>query len=464
MSIQFRLFHRRFQGLLEQHLFLSKFFSKIDVHTAEIINKGALAFVLRIVGAALTFAFNWLLARKLGADGAGYFFLVYTIATVATTFGRFGLDNVILRFTAANVAVENWNAIKGVYQKSMAIAVPASLAASLLVYQLGPLVAEQIFGEPLLGQYVQLMAYAIVPMSLMILQGEFLKGIKQITAASIIQLANGIGVYALASLGLLLLVPVDSTDNALRVFVGSTVIMALLGLFLWRRAAEQLPKAKADFPVQRLMTSALPLFWVTLLNYAFNWMGYFALGIWGTGSDVGIFGMASRLALLQTLVLFSMNSISAPKFAALYEQNDLPSVIRSVRSSVQTMTISVLPLFLIFLFFPKPIMDLFGPEFSEGVVVLRVLALGQFFNVITGPATKLLMMTGHEQTVRNITLLTAVLGLILNAILVPLYTATGAALATLIVVVVVNSLASYAVYIKLGFWIIRLPDFMTTAQ
>ena len=60
--------------------------------------RGGQAFALRIVGAVLGFFFNIVLARVLGAQGAGIIYLALTITTIAAILGRIGKDVSLLRF------------------------------------------------------------------------------------------------------------------------------------------------------------------------------------------------------------------------------------------------------------------------------------------------------------------------------------------------------------------------------
>ncbi|UZJ41942.1 oligosaccharide flippase family protein [Prosthecochloris sp. SCSIO W1101] len=63
----------------------------------KVIKGAAVALVLEVLGAGLTFLFNMVLARALGAEGAGIYFLAITVNTIATVFDRMGLDNTLLR-------------------------------------------------------------------------------------------------------------------------------------------------------------------------------------------------------------------------------------------------------------------------------------------------------------------------------------------------------------------------------
>ncbi|HET9870607.1 MAG TPA: hypothetical protein VFR02_08950, partial [bacterium] len=103
-------------------------------HLGEVVEGAAAAFLLRALGAALAFGFNWLVARRYGAGGAGIFFLALTVLAFATVLGKMGLDNSLLRFIAANAAVRHWKAVKGVYARGMTLALLVSGAISLLLF------------------------------------------------------------------------------------------------------------------------------------------------------------------------------------------------------------------------------------------------------------------------------------------------------------------------------------------
>ena len=102
------------------------------------------------------------------------------------------------------------------------------------------------------------------------------------------------------------------------------------------------------------------------------------------------------------------------------------------------------------LLFPEVLINLFGSGFGEGVLFLQIMAVGQFFNVVTGCVTFLLMMTGHERDMRNITIASGVLSILAAWILTTLYGALGAAIGAALGVATQNLLAVYFVKKRLG--------------
>ncbi len=191
------------------------------------------------------------------------------------------------------------------------------------------------------------------------------------------------------------------------------------------------------------------------MNLILNWTATVLLGVWGTSADVGIFSMASRTAALISFILMAMNSILAPKFAALYIKGEIETLGRTARNAAALVTLIVSPIFLLFILFPDLIMGLFGKKFIGGSELLVILSAGQFVNVITGSVACLLVMTGHERLQRNIMVISLVLNVLLSAVLIPQLGTTGASIAVAVTLSVQNLIAAGMVKRKLG--IVTIP-------
>ena len=402
---------------------------RLGPHMSEIMRGASVAFMMKALGAGFAFGFNVLLARMLGAEGAGIYFLALTAATIAGTLGRMGLDNALLRFTAAGAAVEDWAAIRGVYRRGMSLGLCASAASALLLFAIAPWLAENAFGKPDLAAPMRWMALAVAPLTLVSLHAEMLKGLKRIRDSLLVQ---GGGIPALSLLGLFWMGRYWGVNGAVWAYTLSACAMALVGIALWRAATPELKGVSGRFETRELLRSSMPLFWVSSTMLMMNWTATFALGVWGTKADVGLFGAAYRTATLTTFVLIAVNSIAAPKFAALYRRGDMESLGSTARNCARLATALATPALILFVLAPRWIMGLFGPQFVGGGAILAILAIGQFVNVATGPVGYLLMMSGRERLFRNITVVFAALNVLLNVLLIPAIGVMGAAIATAI--------------------------------
>jgi O-antigen/teichoic acid export membrane protein len=186
-----------------------------------------------------------------------------------------------------------------------------------------------------------------------------------------------------------------------------------------------------------------------------TWSATIILGTLGQVSEIGIFQVANRTAVLIAFLLTSINTIAAPKFASLYYKGEMQALSKSARQSSALMVLAVTPLLVLMIIFPRTILGLFGPDFGDGALLLRLLSIGQFINVATGSVGYLLMMTGHERILNlNITI-AAIIHLCLCLWLIPQMGALGAAIATALPIALVNLLSAYFVYAKLR--IVTIP-------
>ncbi len=243
--------------------------------------------------------------------------------------------------------------------------------------------------------------------------------------------------------------------GAVGAHVVATVLALAWGVVLWRRATPHLKGARADFDRRVLMHTSLPLFGIAVTGLAMTWADTLLLGVWEANRAVGIYGVAVRLSALTGFVLVSVNTIAAPKFAALYAKKEHEQLRRLAQDSTALMIAFALPLLIVFLAVPGKVLGLFGAEFEAGAVALGILAVGQFVNVGTGSVGYLLIMCGYERTYQKIMVVFAGLNVGLNLLLIPRYGVEGAAVATAASLAGMNLAAAAMVYRKLS--ILTLP-------
>ena len=415
----------------------------VDHHLLELLSGSSLALILKIIGAGLAFAFNVLLARTLGTEGAGLYFLSLSIITVAVVFGRMGLDKAVLRFISANSAICNWSAVKGVQRKATIIAVTAAAGATATIFLLAPWLANTIFGKPELVILLRWMVIAIIPMTINFVYSHMLKGRKLIFNATLIE---NVGV---ATISLLVFYTVGrnfSVVGAIWSYVLAAMVTAVIGIYFWNRYVPQIHTVPAIFDTHTIFISSLPLFWVAFTTWIINHFGNFALGIWSTTAEVGIFGIASRLAFFVSFTLVAVNSIAAPKFAALHQQNDRKALTKTAHNAIRLTTLAASPLVILYIIAPKWVMGIFGAEFVAGSSVLIILTLAQFVNAATGPVELLLIMSGRERLVRTNVMIVGAMSILLYLWLVPNFGAMGAAIAFATGLMVKNLVSVWLVY------------------
>ena len=427
-----------------------------DKDIGEVARRATAAFFLQILGAGLSFALNLVLARKLGAEGTGIYFLAFTIVSFSSVIGRLGLDNSLLRFVASGAATSNWKQVTGVFRQGVALASVISAVVAAALFFLAPWLSGAVFRQPELVDPLRILALAVIPFSVLNILAQMLKGVKRIQEGIIIQ-SVALPAFTLGLLALFSFTALDVSRVTLLYGVSTLLVMSV-GMVFWHYVVPNGGFSRGEFDFRTLMSTSLPLFWVTAMNLIMASTDTFILGIFKDEATVGLYNIAARTALLTSYVLMAVNSVVAPKFAALYAQGAGKELGGVARNASALITLATLPFLLIFTLVPGIVLSLFGPEFVNAAPALIILALGQFVNVVTGSVGYLLMMCGQERALRNNILFMTVLNVILNILLVPLFGIIGAALATASSLALMNVISLALVRYKLGFWCLPWPE------
>lgn len=426
--------------------FFRKYLARYDDHMQELLAGTSIAFALKVFAAGLAFGLNVVLARLLGAEGSGIFFLAFTIVLIVATVGRVGMENALVKFIAANIAAKQPGKILGVYQRAIHYSLFMSIPLSVFLYLLAPWASQVIFTKPELVYPLRIMAMAVVPLAILTLHAHALQGLRKIAASiSVLSLIIPLLTIAVA----ILFVPRYGIDAALWGYLLANIITLLVGRWFWLRATGKIINHKSDFGRRELLTVSMPLFGVVMLNMIIMWSPLLLLGIWESSENIGIYSAASRTAMLTSFILVAVNSIAAPKFAMIYQQGDIETLGVVARNSAKIMLLLATPVLLLFMLLPELVLTIFGEQFKQGAVVLVILAIGQFINVATGSVGYLLMMSGNERLLRNNLLFSALLGMLLNLWLIPNYGIIGAAVGAALVLSLQNLVSMMIVWKKL---------------
>lgn len=424
----------------------------LDGHMHEILSKGAIAFLLKIIGAGLAFGFHVAVARMLGAEGAGIYFLALTIITLMAVVARLGMDNSVTRFVAAHASINEWSAVKGVFRHAITLSLCLATLLAAGTYALASPLALHVFTEPPLAQPLALMALAIVPLAGMTIFARALQGLKNVRDSMLMQ---SVLIPGVAALLVLILAPSQGVSGAALAYLIAVSLSLLYGATQWYRSGTAHRATPPAFERRELLSSSMPLLGAMLTQQLTLALPVLLLGIWASSADVGLYSAANRTAALVSLVLMAANSIIAPKMAGIYKSGDMEALGKIARQSALLLTGMALPALLLFMLAPRWVMSLFGPQFSDAWLMLLIISFGQLINVMTGSVGFLLMMTGRETSFFSANLLALAICALCCVTLIPFYGGIGAALASAIALAIVNLLRVRHVHQELG--IMTLP-------
>lgn len=426
---------------------------RFDSHMREVVRLGTSGLVVRVFGTLLGFGVSVFVGRLLGAEGAGLYFFAVSVVNVASIFGRIGFGNVLVRYIAESATKREWGKGEFVYSAGVRLVSVVSGAIGLVIAASAPWAAKAVFHKPEYEIPLMLAGAAIVPFALVWIQGDALRGLREIPFAQVCKTVS-------VSLGTLILlypfVRLWGANGAIASFLLAAIAAAIVGHRLWVKAwkkeAGSYGHPQSSMTTRSLLISSWALLGVALANMGIQNIASIMLGAFGSNVDVGTFNVASRVSNLLLIPLNGSISILAPKFVQLSTIGDMGNLAALVRRSSWLIIMIVVPVAGLVFAAAGPVMRIFGSHFSSGVPILRILMVGTVINAATGPVGTVLIMSGCEKTVWKLSVAMLVFGIGLCILGVLLYGVIGLSVALVVSVSVQNLVLVILVKRQLGFW------------
>lgn len=396
--------------------------------SVELLKGAGIVLSGRLVGRGLGFLSHFLFARLLGPTHYGVFLLSVALFNFVAMLSDLGLRTGVLREVAAAEGRRDQAMVGSTILSAGILAAGASLvAAGALLVMRGW--AASFFKAPDLGWLLPLFALSLPFATAGAIFMSGLQALRRMEALSTLQYVLDPSLRIVTFIGLFFL--------GWRLFAaGASHLLASVAVslfaFLWLSSSFRLvaPPMSTRFQPRRLLTFSLPLLMSNVVGFILQWADSLFLGYYMTSLDVGLYGAASRLAGLGGMFLLAISTIFAPKIYSLYGQGKLEEVGRLYQHSTRWVLMCVMPPFFFTVLNREPLLALFGSQFDKASHALIILAAAYLVMTGTGPAGDVVLMTGRSQAILYASAASGILGVGLNAYLIPRFGLIGAALAT----------------------------------
>lgn len=428
-----------------------------DKDFSELLRGSGFSFFLRFGGLAAGYLLTLIIAHLFGADGLGEYILAITVLRLFTLLSKLGLDTTSIRFLASFTSQNKWKSILKFRRKVVFILIISSLLSSFFMYILAHPIADLINAKV---EYIKLNAFFVLPMSFFMLHYQSLRGLKKIAEFSFFYRMSQ-SLFTIVSI-LIIYQYIQDDEVPIYAYLVSLFVVSLLSFFSFRYNLNKksFGKEKAELEIlnySQILKISIPLMFAQSVQFIMAWTDKLMLGSMTTTVDVGIYHTAFKLSMFAAVALMSVNSIASPKFAEMYAKKDMLGLKKVVQQSTKMIFWSSLPLVIIFFIFPEFFLGLFGEEFKVGVTAFIFLSCGRLISSFSGSVGNILQMTGNQNSYARILLLGAILNVVLNLILIPVYGINGAAMASMSSIIVWNLSMVLVVKQKFGFYTFYIP-------
>jgi len=402
-------------------------------------------------GLILTFSISLFLARIYGANITGKYYLFISILTGLSVITKLGLNSTLIKYCAHHTIENEKENIRGYWYTSIKI----SLVISILLIILVTITNEIGFISDYIRDNHKLFFYAsisLIPFTILGHNIAVLTGLNRQTIASIIETIAL--PFLFLSLILILYFHYPANEQILLLYTCALITVFIIStLILWKKLHSNKTTVQVD--TKSLLNTSTPIFGINITNFFTDWSATYILAIFGTLGQIGIYNVSWRLVTIMGIVLIVFNNINAPQYSKNFKEGNIANIdITSRKTSIILIWLG-LPVISTIIIFAEDILSLFGNEFIQGAPILQILAIGQIFNFSTGSVGYLLLMTGHEKKLRNLTLCICIFQIIALLIFIPQYNIYAAAIINSIAIASKSVILAFIAFKSIG--VLSLP-------
>ena len=406
-----------------------------------------LSMVLRTASAVVMFVFTLILARNLGAEQAGYFFISLSAAVLLSSFASMGLENTVLRFTGAEPT--NGKVIKSTLNHALKYIFFIGFSLSSIFFLLSPFLSETIFQKPRIELSLKYIAPSIMGLSMATVIAMSLQA-RQLLLSSVS--CRGLSFPLICIVAVLISREPDAADVA--GFYSLSLLSTTL-VFYWL-AVRKIEYGGGEVSTHLFWQSSMPNWVTNISNQTIHWAPLLVVGVFLSSQEAAHYGVAQRISMLVSFFLSAVNLVIAPKFSELTSRGDIDDLRKITVFASRLVTFCAMPVVVSLLLFPEKILVLFGAEFKQGASILQILLLGQVVNILTGPVGYLLMMSGNERDVTRASFVSGFGLLLVIPLFVKIYGVIGAAVIFSFFVSLQSLISVYFVKKRFGFNALRI--------
>jgi O-antigen/teichoic acid export membrane protein len=214
----------------------------------------------------------------------------------------------------------------------------------------------------------------------------------------------------------------------------------LVGAYLLYKLSPKITLSPVSKDVKRTWLRAIiPFAFISGAQVLLKNTDLFMLGLMRGMDEVAWYRVSVQISLLMVFGLEVITLVAAPYFVRFYKKGDKKNLNKAFLVSVVASISVAIPVFLIFVFFGETWLEMaFGNEYVNSYYPLMIIAVGQLFNVVVGPAGYLLSMAGFEKDTAKVMVWASILNVLLNLLLIQKFGMIGAAVSSALCLAIWN--------------------------
>lgn len=401
------------------------------------------ALAVRVAAAALVYLSQIVIVRLVGGFEYGIFAYVWVWLIILGQVANLGFGLAVIRFVPEHIVRGETDLARGAIRASRGI----SLASGLVIASAG-IAGVYLLGERIESHYIwplYLMLVCIPLMTLQHVEEGIARGFNWVNLALVPVYIVRVGLLLVFLAGAILLGAPATAATAMAAGIGATFVSFVIQfVMIEKHRPGELPRGTTAYRLVPWTLIALPLVIMDSSLLIQTHADLLVLNAFVTPDQLGIYYAAAKTISLIGLINFAVTAVANQKFAALNAAGNHDELGRFIRQTTKWTFWPAVAAAAGLLILGKPLLWLFSPEFTVGYTVMMILAVGHIAKAYSGQAEMCLSMIGHQKQAAIILIGTMVMNVAINITLIPIWGVNGAAIATVISLILQSILLSAA--------------------
>lgn len=347
---------------------------------------------VRIIGALAGFLLNALITNSLSKSDAGSFFVMLATFMTFVVVCSLGLENYILRKVSPLYNSGDIEAASSIASNAFSLAIIISSILVVIVVLTKNNILGAIF---ILEEQREAFIYLVMSLPFAVINYLFLFLFQSVGRPYVgVILCN---ILQPAIFSCLFLFYGEAGDLIAIHYSLSVLTVSLICIYIWLLKVRIFFVLPAFLNLRDTFILTKTFFVIVLLGLFFTHIPVAISGLFIPPEQIAGFSVSMRIASIITMVFVSINSIYAPKFSTLYSDGDFIGVLNQASKASIVMAAISLPVLGLMFMFPALFLGLFGSDYKQHELTLRILLVSQFVIAITGPYGYVLNMTDNQR-------------------------------------------------------------------
>ena len=413
----------------------------------DLTQKSFSVLIIRSFGVLLLFGFTLFITNFYSAENVGRYDFVRSTLMVLGGISLMGTNQSIIYYSGLLNARKSIESIRSIYSEMLKIIFTLSLIIlGFFMIFFNESIINDIFKNRESYSLILKTILTLVFFAVTMLNIDTIRALKKTILS---EMYRSIFRYLPVFIFAIILLKTNNEELLVEVYLLGFLLLSLFSsirVYILFKKIDKPNDKSESFTITEIFKTSSPMALSAIAYFIMQSIDIIILSIYEGFDQIAYYSVSVKLAMLTTLALMSVNIVIAPRIAEIYENQKKQKLQKLIKHSTRIIFLISICVLSVLFFFSEEILGLFGQGYVIANNALLFLLAAQFFNAISGPGAIYLNMTGRQKTLNKILVSALIINISLNFYLIPIQGINGAAIATLVSLIIWNTIATVLIY------------------